>query len=740
MTALAANGVITIDIDEGPVGSTVFIAGAGFSSSANYTIRFDTTSVGTGAADAAGTFSTQFAVPSIARGQYPVKVNSVSDNSNIRFFTVTPEIRLNATSGRSGSQITVSGAGFKASSSISIYFDAASVATITTSAAGAFAATTITVPQTSAGAHSIFGRDSLGDSPEIVFSTQDPAISISRTTGHVGEEIRVSGSGFKASTSVTILFDTTTVGTITADTAGKFANISVIIPSAAPGKHTISAKDTVGAAPGLEFTMLQPEISLNQNSGRVGDQFLVSGFGFQANSAITIMFDGVSAGTVTSGTTGAFSNAAIIVPDTAGGTHTITARGTTDTSLALTFQVLSGVAASPPSGIVGDNINISGAGFERNSSVTLIVTDDLSIDAAVNADGTFATAIKIPPMGAGEHIIKVRSAKGDEFAVKFSVNRKLAVTPDTGPANAVVTVTGTGFAASDVITVKYNGIAVETNPEEARADSRGNFSANFAVPSFLPGSYIVEAADSGSSASANFNSILSASISPATSLSEPGHVGMELTITGAGFQPNAKVIVTRASIQKMLSNTISDSGGLFRASFVVPPSPAGKHTVIVTDGINTREFDFYLEEEAPPVPVLLLPETEKKSAQPVVFNWKDVDDVSGVTYALEISDDERFENIVFKEDGLTEPEFAMPEDKLEPATLDNPYYWRVKAIDLASNESDWSDTRTFSLGFILTLPNGEPVWSISAWWVYGGALAILAALILAFWVGRRTVY
>jgi len=165
----------------------------------------------------------------------------------------------------------------------------------------------------------------------------------------------------------------------------------------------------------------------------------------------------------------------------------------------------------------------------------------------------------------------------------------------------VVKLNGAGFSAGGFITVKFNGVAVLTNPLIVQSSSRGSFSAVFEVPPCLPGSYDVEAGDVAYSAIAKFDSALAATISQSTSATTPGHIGMELSISGVGFKPNAKVIVTRATIQEELASAETDANGIFLVDFVIPPSPGGEHTIIVTDGVNTREFDFFIEREAPPI-------------------------------------------------------------------------------------------------------------------------------------------
>ena len=112
--------------------------------------------------------------------------------------------------------------------------------------------------------------------------------------------------------------------------------------------------------------------------------------------------------------------------------------------------------------------------------------------------------------------------------------------------------------------------------------------------------------------------------------------------------------------------------------------------------------------EAPPTPVLLLPEDNTKAEAEAHFDWEDITDPSGVTYTLQVATKDNFaaSYIVLEKTGLTDSEYAVIEgEELEPSSKEAPHYWRVKAVDGASNESEWSAVRSFYVGSSFTLPN-----------------------------------
>jgi hypothetical protein len=172
----------------------------------------------------------------------------------------------------------------------------------------------------------------------------------------------------------------------------------------------------------------------------------------------------------------------------------------------------------------------------------------------------------------------------------------------------------------------------------------------------------------------------------------------------------------------------------------MPPTPSGAHTLTVTDGTSTSLLTFVMEATAPSVPRPLVPEESTRPSRPVRFDWKDVSDPSGVLYSLQVATDEKFEHIGLDKEDIAGSEYKLTHDEnLKSVTKQTPYFWRVKAIDRAGNEGDWSEVNAFHLGFVLTLPNGETAWTMSALTAYIAGLVTMAAIGFTFWLGRRSV-
>jgi len=108
----------------------------------------------------------------------------------------------------------------------------------------------------------------------------------------------------------------------------------------------------------------------------------------------------------------------------------------------------------------------------------------------------------------------------------------------------------------------------------------------------------------------------------------------------------------------------------------------------------------------PPQP--LLPEMGVKVKSPIRFDWKDItDDSSPVTYTLQIATNKDFtaSSIILEKTGLTNIEYILAEEEeLKLSSTETPYYWRLKAIDAAQNESEWTGAGLFYFAEPFTFP------------------------------------
>jgi len=574
-------------------------------------------------------------------------------------------------------------------------------------------------------------------------------ITIDPEEGNVGDEVEISGEGFGDRESITVEYDGDEIdiesGDDETDRYGDFT-CTILIPESTGGDHTITVIDDSRIEAEAEFTV-EPTMTISSTSGSIGDTVSVSGTGFGYRKYVTIYFGGDEVDTsplsVRTTTDGSFE-ATFAVPALASGVYDVEVEDTVDNSDTAEFTIVIVVAyasITPTIGSVDTEVEVSGTGFIAGSTVT-IKYDALEIDTAtVDSNGEFTCLIFIPESVVGDHTITVTD--GIEAEAEFTVEPEITISPTSGSIGDIVSISGTGFGYRKYVTIYFGGDEVDTSPSSVRTTTDGSFDATFAVPGMASDDYNVDAEDADNNIdTAQFTVAALLSLIPATSLGSPGHVGMELTMSGTGFIANQQVTITYLS-EPSTFTTNTDANGTFSYKFDAPASASGAHTITATDGINTLSKTFYMESAPPSTVYPLLPRMDGK-LETGKFDWcgdatdpsKEVtDDSLPVTYTLEIATDGNFTNIVLKKEGLTTSEYTLTEaeKQLLPSTKkEAPYCWHVRAIDSAFNDAGWTGTGRFHVGFTLEVPE----------WANYALFGILALLlgIFGFWVGRRTAY
>jgi hypothetical protein len=403
------------------------------------------------------------------------------------------------------------------------------------------------------------------------------------------------------------------------------------------------------------------------------------------------------------------------------------------------FTVIKGeIWLTPEEGSVGDEVEISGEDLRPNQEIVVEYEDDevgvTGGDIITDSEGKFTCTVVIPDSVMGEHIITVADESGDKPEAEFTVEPKITLVPAEQEGGKPVEVIGTGFRAEYAITLTLDGDRVATTPNYIETDLQGSFSCVFAAPLYdSPATIKVVASDRNiNKAEAQLMVQGGIRLGPVTTAASPGNAGMELTIYGVGFASGAVVTITYNEGDAVVATetTTASPDGNFTTVFTVPPSVAGSHVIKATDGSTTRTATFIMESKAPPVPLPQLPETAGTAQEKARFNWEDVTDPSGVSYTLQVAPDIDFNALAVDREGILLSEYTLTDDeKLAPAGQ-KAYYWRVKAVDGASNEGKWSSVGLFYVGFSRTAMAGG-VWYI----IYGLVALVLAGLV--FWFYKR---
>ena len=531
--------------------------------------------------------------------------------------------------------------------------------------------------------------------------TVTPSISISRSSGVAGSSLTVTGSGFGASeTGIIVTYDgTPVVQGVTANPQGGWS-AAFEIPASTSGSHNIDAYGSVttpASVPNMTFAVTAG-ISISRSSGAAGSSVTVTGSGFGASeTGITVTYDGTPvAQGITANPDGGWS-AAFVVPASASSSHSIDAYGSITTAASvpnITFTVTSGISISRSSGAAGSSLTVIGSSFGASETGITVTYDGTPVAQGITAnfDGGWSVAFLVPASASGSHSIDAYGSVTTAASVPnvtFAVTAGISISRSSGTAGSSLTVTGSGFGASETgITVTYDGTPVV---QDITANPQGGWSATFEVPASTSGSHRIGAYGSltqaASATGVNFNIGAAISVS-----SDHGYVGETIDVMGSGFSANTPLKLSYDGQDIPGQGETADSSGSFSKSITIPKSVHGPHTIMVTDNQNNNaKVTFTIESTPPAVPRLLSPGDGARigilgGIKPTL-KWTGVTDPSGVTYTLEVDTSSDFSQPILQITDINGTSYTLTSAQ---ALSKGEYYWRLEAIDGASNESGWS--------------------------------------------------
>ena len=613
-----------------------------------------------------------------------------------------------------GSTVHITGSGFIPGDNYEIFFAEDTAYEITRSGVVAVDGTIsrfLTVPEMPGETYTVTIEDSVNSDSDSF--TVEPNMGLNRSSVEVGDLVSVQGNGFRDDRSVSIRLDGRTVERTSTDSNGTFQE-TFRVPEAERGTHEVTADD--GFYEVDDEVLVVQSLYIDPESGTTGTEVEVTGYGFRDDRTITIFFDSeevdTDPDTVRTNDYGSFE-ATFKVPVCFNREVEVEASDGYYVE-AEDFEVLASISLGTSSGKVGDSINVQGTGFRGNRDIDIIL-NDVEVDTEpdrvrTNSSGCFTAEFIVPEIPGGDH--EINASDGVESAeADFSILSDITISPRSGTIGESVDITGTGFRDDQTITLRFNGRHVGTTA----SDNQGSFDHSFMVPAFSSGNYDISATDGVNSADATFTITVSFELQPVE-----GHVGSMAAVSGSGFTGP----VTVKYDDEVVATVTADNDGNFTATFSIPQSIHGHHTVTASDNINTVEEVFTMESTPPPVPSPITPEEGRRQDSQPTLDWQTVTDPSGVTYKLQIATGPNFTNIVLEKGGLTESTYSLAStEELEAAGSDEPYYWRVKAVDFASNESKWSDVRSFY------------VWEFPLWTIL--VIAISASVAIAVGVSRK---
>lgn len=571
--------------------------------------------------------------PAWAAATYSLTVATISNVTpeatySSGYFAITPTITLSPTSGGRSTVVTVTGAGYRASTGVDITYGSVTLASGTSDASGNISIAATVSSTAVRGAGSVVATDGSGTASAVATFTVTSSLTLTPTSGLAGSTVVLSGSNWPASTAVMVGFagaaatqaGLTTVGSGNATTnangtmqsvaGGQATGTLFLIPQGAtPGTKTFAV--TVGAEVVTStFEVTARALTISPTSGPVGTAVSISATGLSTSGNALPTINGMPwATTLRVLTTAIDAGAGGAALYTSAGATLVSdgvkvgdwAINTTDSSSCRITAVTTTTLACTLAGGTENDWDIGEAlvviaGITIDSSGNLNTT--LSIgNANANATATTSTA--------GVQKIEVVDSGGRIASANFTItSRSLTLTPTTGVARSNVQVTGAGWPVGRTVGLFYtNPGTAEQSWGTATADSAGNIAfiaANLAGAAAASQATTVTARATTAAAVA-LTAVISTFTVPAAAITVTpaiGATGSNVTIAGTGFQPQSPLnAITLGGVQVHPGTTVvTDASGAWTMVVMVPGVVAGITNVNTTVNITgapslTRLFE-----------------------------------------------------------------------------------------------------------------------------------------------------
>jgi len=465
----------------GIVGLEVTITG--LTEGNSYKIKWDAEVYKQGVVGSGG--SVFFVVPEAYGGEHPVIVESPSGTQAFSGnYIVVPNITIDPTSGKAGTEITVSGFGFGTNEDdIAVTYDGTIIKSGISADDNGSWTTTFAAPLSARGARAIdaSGDTTKGSDVADKNFTVSPLVEMDPTSGGVGTQVTIKATGFAtAEGGIKVLFSDKEVrSNLTAEVNGSWST-SFAVPPSTRGGHIVKVQGNTTASsdiPDMVFTV-GPAITINPTSGAVEDEIKVSGSGFANNeTAIEVTFDGkVIERNLLADDNGSWS-VQTRVPPCGSGPHNVGAYGritpATDITPAV-FTTQAVLTVVPKSGNVKDELRVTGSGFNAGKDYSIMWEGTAVASGSVNESGSFQSIFKAPGGKSGSLTITATDTKGSTASTTFMMESSAPDTPQISSPKDGATV---GFMGDTKVTFKWTE---ESDPSGVTYDLDVSEGSNFA--------------------------------------------------------------------------------------------------------------------------------------------------------------------------------------------------------------------------------------------------------------------
>lgn len=586
-------------------GDEATVVGSGYAPGETVTVTIGGRPVGGGTASADGTVTIVITVPDgLPAGPVQIVATgaaSATPAATTLTIAYAPFLVASPIAAAPGDEVTISGSGYAAGELVTVELFG-EVRVVEADADGGFS-TVFTVPAdaadataTARGAVSQVVRSA---SITIVDGTSRPVITIDPATAPPGGEVSIGGSGFDPGETVTITIGGETAGTGTVGEDGTFA-VVVTVPAGLPaGPAPVVAIGAQSGTPAGGTLVVQPvpqpALVVSPASAAPGASVSIIGVGYVPGELVTVTLDGTAvSAAVIAGPDGTFVVTVTVPADAAAGDYTVTGSAPSGTASApLVVEDAApvydpSIVVAPDEVAAGGTITVTGSGFAPGETV-LVEVGTASASVVAGPDGRFSLELELPGgIEPGTYPVTATGAVSGTASATVTVAPEpgipaydpvIVASPGTVAPGDEVTVAGTGFAPSEIVTVSLGSVSVQV-----QAGPDGAFTVAITVPDgTADGDWTILAVGPVAGTASATVAVAAGAEPPAYSPTievSPGSAsaGSDVTVAGSGFAPGERVTVTVAG---QTITVVADADGAFSIVVAIPATAAvGDYTVV----------------------------------------------------------------------------------------------------------------------------------------------------------------
>ena len=384
----------------------------------------------------------------VTSGTNSALASAVFDNVTVVSSAQPPTVdSISPTGGATGDSVTISGTNFGANQvSSTLSFSGVPAVAITSWSDTKIVATVPPGASTGPVTASVNGLQS----NQGVYFTVNLVISgISPTSGPVGTQVQINGSGLGAIQGTSTVAFNGTVSPVLS--WGAASGIVALVPVGATTGNVVVTVNGV-ASNGVNFSVSAPTTpaapsvtSVSPTSGTAGTQVTLTGSGFGESEGNGTLLLGSTLGTVVS-----WHNSQIVATVGTGsmsGVAQVQQGGLSSNSVPFTVSTTAIDSIAPNNGMPGTQVTISGSGFGASQGTGVVW---LGTSAGIVSSWSDGHVVATVAEGSASGTAQVLQNGVWSNTVPFAINTPhiTNLNPNSGTASNVVTITGGGFGST----------------------------------------------------------------------------------------------------------------------------------------------------------------------------------------------------------------------------------------------------------------------------------------------------